>query len=337
MSLYLAFIYKIFGYVPLVARFVTAILSTVIVGLLYLLTKRLFNYKVALLAALIAALYAYLIFYGVTLVTETPFILSIIVAITLAYDLAEKPNLWKWIGLGMALAISVLFRMAVVFYIPFLLGWVYFQGKMRASYLLIPATMIVLAVLPITIRNYQLWDRFLLLESQFGHVFWNGNHPDSQGNFHPFRTYPIPTEVLESGNDAEITNQLFRMGVDNIVNDPNLFLKLTITRLREYFKFWPTSDSTLYANLLRVISFGIMWPFALAGLILSRHKWRSLFPIYLFMLIHTGVYAISWTMIRYRIPLDALLIIFAAYGLLWAAQPLIRLFEKRQLTLKKGT
>jgi hypothetical protein len=37
-------------------------------------------------------------------------------------------------------------------------------------------------------------------------------------------------------------------------------------------------------------------------------------PIYLFIIIHTAIHAISWTMIRYRIPLDALFIIFAAFA-----------------------
>ncbi|MFC2043166.1 hypothetical protein ACFLUA_03330 [Chloroflexota bacterium] len=79
--------------------------------------------------------------------------------------------------------------------------------------------------------------QFLLLESQLGHVFWNSNHPESYGNFHPFRVFDIPAEVLASQNDAQITNQLLVMGIDNVVNDPLLFLSLTITHLREFFKF----------------------------------------------------------------------------------------------------
>ncbi len=105
---------------------------------------------------------------------------------------------------------------------------------------------------------------------------------------------------------------MLRRGIQNVINDPSLFVMLTVTRLREFFKFWPTADSDLLANTLRVFSFGLMWPFALAGLWLSRRQWRDLLPIYIFMVMHTGVYAITWTMIRYRVPLDAFLIPFAA-------------------------
>lgn len=315
MSLYLAAIYLVFGYHPVVARLITAVLSTLVVGMIYLLARRLFGETVALVSGLIAACYAYLVFYGVTLVTETPFILSLLVAIYLAYRFVESPSIWITIALGVSLAVAVLFRMAVVFYVPFLLAWIVLQQRRRWVMALIPIVIIVLSLLPFTIRNYLMWDRVLLLESQFGHVFWNGNHPGHQGDFHPFEVFPIPEEVLSSRNDAEITNRLLRMGIENVARDPVDFLRLTVTRLREFFTFWPTADSTIQANLLRVISFGVVLPFAVAGLILNARRWRELVLVLLYLVIHTGVYAISWTMIRYRVPLDTFLIIFAAYAL----------------------
>jgi len=59
--------------------------------------------------------------------------------------------------------------------------------------------LILLSILPFTIRNYIIWNRFLLLQSQFGHVFWNGNHPDSKGDFHPYHAYEIPEDVRGEG------------------------------------------------------------------------------------------------------------------------------------------
>ena len=135
---------------------------------------------------------------------------------------------------------------------------------------------------------------------------------DSNGNFHPHWVFPIPEYVLASENDAIITNTLLKMGIENVMDDPGLFISLTITRIRELFKFWPTSDSTNIANLLRVFSFGLILPISIFGLFLSRKRWKDLVPIYLFLLVHTGVYSISWTMIRYRIPMDVFFIMFAA-------------------------
>jgi 4-amino-4-deoxy-L-arabinose transferase-like glycosyltransferase len=316
MSLLLAGIYSVFGYKPLVARLIFALMGTAIVGMIFLLARRLFDTRVAVVAGLIAAGYSYLVFYSVTLVTETPFILVLLVSIYLAYELHDSESTWKWFALGISMAVMLLFRMAVVFYLPVLLIWILYARRQHFWRALIPIVIVILAVAPFTYENHQRWGRFMLLEAQFGHVFWNGNHPDHDWDFHPYEVFPIPDEVLASRNDAEITSALLKLGIENVIDQPLHFLALTVTRLRELFTFWPTSDSTLLANSMRVLSFGIVLPFAIFGLWRSASEWRRLLPIYAFMLLHVGIYSVTWTMIRYRIPMDALLIIFGAVGLM---------------------
>ncbi|MEZ4672701.1 MAG: glycosyltransferase family 39 protein [Caldilineaceae bacterium] len=85
----MASIYATFGFYPLIARVVMALLSTAIVGMVYVLGRRLFNEPVARLAVAIAAVYAYLIFYGVTLVTETPFTLALMLVLYIAIRIRE--------------------------------------------------------------------------------------------------------------------------------------------------------------------------------------------------------------------------------------------------------
>lgn len=316
-SLFLAGIYAVFGYFPIVARLIMALMSTGVIYMIFIIGRRLFDHQIALIASAIAAVYAYLIFYGVTLVTETPFILALLVAIYVALVIREGPSLRLWILLGISLAITVLLRMAVIFFVPVLLGWILWSlhERRHIKYGVIPIVILFMALLPFTMRNYNLWGHVMLLEAQFGHVFWNGNHPGHEGDFHPYKVFEIPEEVLESNNDAEITNELLRRGIRNVIEAPDHFLLLTLTRLREYFTFWPTQDSTLPANVLRVISFGLIVPFTIIGLVAGLRRWQMLLPVYLFMLIHTGVYAVSWTMIRYRIPVDVFFIIFTAYAI----------------------
>jgi len=319
ISLFLAGIYTLFGYHPVAARLIMALMGTGIVWMLYLVGRRLFNEPIALTAAAIAACYAYLIFYGVTLVTETPFTLAVLIALYLAMRMrsGEVTGFGAWVLLGVVLAVAVLLRMAVIFFVPILLLWLYFAIRKHTNIfiLAVPLVVVALAVLPLAIRNWLLWHQFLLLESQFGHVFWNGNHPDHLGNFHPFKVFPIPADVLALKNDVLITNALLRMGIHNVLANPGDFMMLTLTRLREFFLFWPTEDSTLAANVLRVGSFGVIVPFALYGFIINLRRFQELAPIYLFFLVHTGIYAVTWTMIRYRVPLDPFFILFAAHTL----------------------
>ncbi|MDX1616527.1 MAG: hypothetical protein R3300_19610, partial [Candidatus Promineifilaceae bacterium] len=104
-----------------------------------------------------------------------------------------------------------------------------------------------------------------------------------------------------------------------------------------YFLFWPTADSTTISNLSRVLSFGILLPVMVTGLVLVLRqlagRWRvgademaDLRPAYwllmlLFMVVYTAVHLASWANVRYRLPVDAFLLIFAGYAvdrlLLW--------------------
>ena len=38
------------------------------------------------------------------------------------------------------------------------------------------------------------------------------------------------------------------------------------------------------------------------------------------MLVYSGIHILTWTLIRYRIPVDVILVIFAGYGLLDLAE-----------------
>lgn len=319
MSLFLAAIYGGFGYSPLIARLIVGLLSLLIVWLTYLIARRLFTERIALLASAIAAGYPYLIFYGVTLVTETPFTLALLLALYWALQIQTEScfRIVPWLCLSGSLALMVLLRMAAIFFVPFLLLWLWLtmQQPRRPHHFYLPLLVLVVAIAPLTLRNYWLWGQFNLSEAQFGHVFWNGNHPDQQWDFHPYRVFPIPPEVLTSGNDIVITHQLLQLGVQHVISEPLRFLFVTLARLRELFTFWPTADSGRLANLLRLCSFGWLAPLAAVGVIANLPRWRALAPLYLFLLLHTGIYAVTWAMIRYRMPMEPFLIIFGAYTL----------------------
>lgn len=122
--LYLAGIYAVFGHHPLAARIVMALIGTGACYLVYRLGRRLFNVQVGLLAAGLAAVYAYLVYFSATLMTETPFMAAILLALDTSLDLVEQSTWGRWLRLGLALAIAVLFRMAVLPFVFLLLPWI---------------------------------------------------------------------------------------------------------------------------------------------------------------------------------------------------------------------
>jgi hypothetical protein len=132
---------------------------------------------------------------------------------------------------------------------------------------------------------------------------------------------PVPEE-LDGKNEAQIDRALTQKGIEFILSDLNRYLRLSLDKTLEYFKFWPSSESGQMSNLVRVLSFGLYLPFMLLGLYLSFSRWRSFAILYLFIVIHTGIHLLSWPAPRYRLPVDAVSMVFAGLALLEIARQL---------------
>ena len=122
---------------------------------------------------------------------------------------------------------------------------------------------------------------------------------------------PLPQELLGL-NEAQLNGELMRRGLEFMWQDPGRYLRLSLSRIPIYFKFWPSAESSTFSNISRVFSFGLYLPFFLYGLFLSRHNWRRCSLIYLFGLIYSLMHILTWASIRYRLPVDAAFMPFAA-------------------------
>jgi hypothetical protein len=130
---------------------------------------------------------------------------------------------------------------------------------------------------------------------------------------------PVPDD-LDGLNEGELNSALTRRGFASILEDPGRYALLTLDKVLEYIKFWPSPDSILLSNLVRVLSFGLYLPFMLLGLYYSLSHARRFALIYLFIVVHSAIHLLSWPSLRYRLPVDALLMIFAAMALLELAR-----------------
>jgi hypothetical protein len=182
-------------------------------------------------------------------------------------------------------------------------------------------------VMPFTIYNIQRFNQFVLLNTNAGYAFFFGNHPLYGTHFVPILTPEIgsyqgmiPKELL-SLSEAALDEALLKQAIQFILADPVRYILLSFSRVPVYFQFWPSTDSSLVSNLSRVGSFGIFLPFMLYGLIrwglaggfrrLASPAWLLL----LFIVIYTGIHLLTWALIRYRLPVDAVLLLFAGYAI----------------------
>ena len=338
---YLSAIYKIVGVKPLVARLAQAIIVGILQPYLaFLIGRRVFNQTVGLAAAALTAIYGYFIYYAAALMTESFYIVAIMVSLYLAILLTDlgsasdsKPGVGqiiKWgLALGIVLGIAVLLRQLFLLFIPFLFFWVLWRaGKNQFSTLAVSGVVILIIILPFTIFNYTRFNRFVLLNTNAGFAFFWGNHPIYGNHFEPILPdnmgsyQDLIPENIRDLDEAALDQELLIRGFQFVLDDPIRYVRLSVSRIPPYFKFWPSSESSLVSNIVRVGSFGILLPFILYGLVLSfirRKKPLSKQPLsllYLYIAVYSAIHVLSWTLIRYRLPVDAILVIFAGFGII---------------------
>lgn len=312
-TLYLAAVYALFGHHPLIARLLQAVASGAGCWLIFRLGRRLFDERVGLVAAALTAGYAYFVFFNAALMTQTFFILALLAALDRALAIAARPTTAKWAALGMCLGVGVLLRQSMLLFAPLLLGWLAWatRGRIRWRDPALTVGLIALCVLPWTVRNYAAFGSFLLLNSNGGYFLYASNHPDQGTSFDPNYVAPLPPE-LRGLPEPVIDRALFRAAVGFIAAEPLRFLQLSWSRLDRYFWLLPSAASTPLSNAARLCSFTLYAPFMLYGLVLSRRRWRECLPLYLYLAVDTVLHLGSWAAPRYRLPSDALLMVFAA-------------------------
>jgi 4-amino-4-deoxy-L-arabinose transferase-like glycosyltransferase len=336
--LYLAGIYAVTGYHPLAARLLQgAVGATILCFLIYKIGRRVVNEETGLVGAGLAAVYGYFIYYNVALMTETFFMVLVLLTLHLGIELKENPTPIRWVGLGLALGLAALLRQTILFFIPVLLLWLFWElrnREVRWWHFALPVVVIIFMITPWTIRNYLVFREFLPLNSNAGYALFASNNPNLGTDWrNDAVVVPVPEE-LSGQNEAQLDRALTKRGIEFIRADPERYLWLTLDKTLEFFWFWPSSESSRISNLNRVLSFGLYLPFMVSGLILSISRWRSFIPLYLFIIIHTGIHLLSWPAPRYRLTVDAVSMIFAALALLELAKHL-KSWRRRNLASDK--
>jgi 4-amino-4-deoxy-L-arabinose transferase-like glycosyltransferase len=311
-TLYLAAIYALVGHHPLVARLVQAIISGGGCWLVFRIGRRLFDERVGLAAAALSALYAYFIYFGAALMTQAFYIVALLASIDRALEVVARPRAGAWAALGVSLGIGVLLRQTLLLYVPFLLAWLAWttRGRMRWRDAALAVGLLATCVLPWTARNYAVFHDFLLLNANGGYFLYASNHPDQGTHFDPNFTAPIPADLAGTGEPA-IDRALTRAALGFIAAEPARFLRLAWSRAGSYFWMTPSTESSPISNLARLCSFTLAAPLMLYGLACSRRRWQACVPLYLYLLVDAALHLASWSAPRYRLPSDALLMVFA--------------------------
>jgi hypothetical protein len=357
-------VYSAAGTHPLAVRVLQAILSGLLMPwLTYRLTLRIFpatsvQATLPLLAALLAAVYAYFVLYGAMVQTEALFFCVILWSLerTLALDarLAAQTHGsrigWTALTLGISLGLATLLRQSVLPWLPLLCLWLLLTSwraqRLRtgvAAVALITAV-VVFCIVPFTLRNLQAYGEFLLLNSNTGYAMYSAQHPLHGTDFQAYAAAPLPADLLDKNlNEAQWDRALMQRGLGFVLAEPGRYLLLSLSRVADYFEILPNAGSSLLFNAGQLLSFVLFLPFMLLGIFIALHRrsatapgrrWPLPDPVglcLLFVVFYSLLHIFTWAMPRYRLPVDAVLLPFAALGLLTAWHGLRRLTQKHTL------
>jgi len=344
-----AAVYALVGVHPLALRLISALLTGILLPMMtYLLARRAFLSPetpepecdsrftaIPPLAAFLAAIYAYFILFGAMVQTEGLFIvatlwslergLALSARMRAGASLRARDGLW----LGVSLGIAALLRQSILPWVVILFLWLAWLASradvgqkdwvgilMRLKSLIVAGVMMLLLILPFTLRNYAVYGDFLLLNSNAGYAMYSSQHPMHGINFQAYDAAPLPTNLHPMPqNEAQWDRALMKRGIQFVLDEPGRYALLSLSRVADYFEFWPKRDSSLLFNLGRLLSFTLFLPFMFYGVFISFSVSGFLSRnaiLYLFIAFYALLHILTWAMPRYRLPVDAVLILFAA-------------------------
>ncbi|HWM92989.1 MAG TPA: tetratricopeptide repeat protein [Thermoanaerobaculia bacterium] len=329
----LAILYKIFGR-SLDAVYLAQIgLAVAGCWALYRAGREMGGERAGLAAAGLAAFYGPFVFHDVHLLKES---LAVSVTCFLLWALATRRH---WLAAGLLLGVLALLRENALLLVPFLLPLAAGKGFLRRSAAL--AGGLVLALLPVAIRNGIVGGDFLPTTFQGGVNFYIGNNPDADGTYRPIvpgkqipaleRREPVRVAERELGREltpSEVSSFWMGKALAWAGDHPGGFLRLQVRKLGMFWNWYEWPDAVDYywvrwrSPALRwaaPVEFGAVTLLALIGLWMA---WRNprrnpgpFAPALLFALGWMLSTIVFFLFSRYRLPAVPALMLLAAVPL----------------------
>lgn len=344
---FLAIIYKLFGFHDTIVYVVQALIGSATCSVVYLIARRYWDRRLALLASLLNATYLYAAYHVSVKLTETLFTFLMCCAIYIVVLGSQKQS-WRLMAVaGAVMGVAILCRPEALLFPLLLLPLFLVLHRFRAPWLKMGMALVVsafLIVLPWSIRNYYVSGKTVALVSHGpGLIFWQTTLPYfswSTFAYGPGSEQDPLVRALTKGHlsyreVADLEPTLWRTGFQNILRDPKSYLK---RRVREYPHFWISSGDYLlgkynlsfgeavaqkrYGLILAKISLLLITglaPLILAfiGFLVTRRRFIELFPLWA-MTLYVATFRLPFDYTpRYTLPLHPYLLMFAACGALY--------------------
>ena len=291
-------------------------LSTALVWLIYELTDAIFASKrAAVLAAAVAAVYPYFIFYSIVGLTETLFMVLLLSAYLCWYRNAYiAASVFSVLGI---LTRPVLDPLAPLLLLYFAIAIRGLSIKAAAKYLAIYVGIYCVLMAPWWLHNYKAYQTFVRLNLGSGVALLSGNSPSNQSGGIDNNLNATMAPFAEIADPVARDKAMQRAALNYIKEDPGRFLIQAAKRFQRFWSPWPQTEE--YSRpLYKLISFCSFIPVLLLALVFvvlyGRTYFRRIAPLLLFIVYLNSLHLVFPASLRYRLPVEPFLIVLAAAG-----------------------
>lgn len=314
----LAFFVKIFGRFGGITAFriFQSILQALSMYFVFLIGRKVFNSKAAVLACLLDSLYIAEYYTNTVILTETlfKFLLLLLIYISL-YAIEEKKLIYYTVG-GVIWGLACLVRPTIAAYpIVILIMWIIkrYTFKDMAKFTLITVFTFSIVMGPWWIRNYVVFHRFIPLTLSSGNPFLQGTYINYDKSVNP-TVYKLGKTEIET-NQNEINTGLYRLKTYAVKEPLKYACWYTIG------KSWHFWNAPFYWKEILGVSFAgaAIFHYLILMLGIARtirlfiKKNRSFLLLFISVLFFNLIYLPYLTMPRYSYPAMTMIFIIAGY------------------------
>jgi 4-amino-4-deoxy-L-arabinose transferase-like glycosyltransferase len=324
--------YRIFGHHQVLVLLAQILAASFLALPVFLIARRIFNERIAILAAFLAAFHPPMIIYSATKLHTMP-VYSLLFALLIwsLLLLKDSSSLKHVFFAGIVAGLTVLFRVTTVLLLFLGLIWCY-AFSVQESKRKLRSTAVILAILflmllPWGIRNYKVFGRPLLLQTNKWESLYYGNAPASDGSLYGAWGVPIekmpdqfPPEIFKM-NEIGQGEYLKKMTLDLFRSNPKAFIGRVFRKMFYFWYFSPYQGSLYPASWMRwykayylLIFFPAVYSIVY-NLFFRRGGGRAdILLVVLFLLAIMCAHSLYFVESRHRWSVEPLLLIFTANG-----------------------
>ena len=299
------------------------LISALLVFVLYKLGETIINKKAGMLLAFWSIFNFSLIRTNYQILKE-PFLITIVPLITLLVVYISKNRNVLWYTVASSLLFSVLIHIDERFlvYLPIVVVSILISKRVpkRAIYALIWIVILLISMIPWTIRNYKQFNELVILTprttsftSKVWGTNWGQNHFEDDSRKERLIKYRIQS-FKEAAEEAKVEPREYGKYEKYLMAFYHYWKPVYLKTSFIQYGFRPVKWSISH-NISGLIFYGIFLPFYLIGIIVALLRknyliiFLSLMPIY-HSLFHT---VMVWPLERYRLPMNFLIVLVALW------------------------